>query len=47
MNLLLVEDEIQLSDALSQILIKNNYNVDAVFDGEDGLNYGLTDISRM
>lgn len=44
MNLLLVEDEIQLSDALSQILIKNNYNVDAVFDGEDGLNYGLTDI---
>ena len=44
MNLLLVEDEIQLSDALSQILIKNNYNVDAVFDGEDGLNYGLTGI---
>lgn len=44
MNLLLVEDEIQLSDALSQILIKNNYNVEAVFDGEDGLNYGLTGI---
>lgn len=44
MNLLLVEDEVQLSDALSQILIKNNYNVNAVFDGEDGLNYGLTDI---
>ena len=44
MNLLLVEDEIQLSDALSQILTNNNYNVDAVFDGEDGLNYGLTGI---
>lgn len=44
MNLLLVEDEIQLSDALSQILTNNNYNVDTVFDGEDGLNYGLTGI---
>ena len=44
MKLLLVEDEIQLSEALSQILIKNNYSVDAVYDGDDGLNYGLTDI---
>ncbi|MGL5346765.1 MAG: response regulator transcription factor [Peptostreptococcaceae bacterium] len=44
MKLLLVEDEIQLSEALSQILIKNNYTVDTVFDGEDGLDYGLTDI---
>ena len=44
MKLLLVEDEKQLSEALTQILIKNNYTVDAVFDGEDGLDYGLTDI---
>ena len=44
MKILLVEDEIQLSDALSQILTNNNYNVEAVFDGEDGLNYGLTGI---
>ena len=44
MKLLLVEDEVQLSEALSQILIKNNYSVDAVYDGDDGLNYGLTDI---
>ncbi|SCH89597.1 Mycobacterial persistence regulator A [uncultured Clostridium sp.] len=44
MKLLLVEDEVQLSEALSQILIKNKYSVDAVCDGEDGLNYGLTDI---
>lgn len=44
MKLLLVEDEVQLSEALSQILIKNKYSVDAVYDGEDGLNYGLTDI---
>ena len=44
MRLLLVEDEKQLSEALQQILIKNNYSVDAVFNGEDGLDYGLTDV---
>lgn len=44
MRLLLVEDETQLSEALKQILIKNKYSVDAVFNGEDGLNYGLTDV---
>lgn len=44
MKLLLVEDEKQLSEALTQILMKNNYSVDAVFDGEDGLDYGLTDV---
>lgn len=42
MKLLLVEDEIQLSEALTQILMKNKYSVDAVHDGDDGLNYGLT-----
>lgn len=44
MRLLLVEDEKQLSEALTQILIKNNYSVDAVFRGDDGLDYGLTDV---
>ena len=44
MKLLLVEDEVQLSEALTQILIKNKYSVDAVYDGEDGLDYGLTDV---
>ncbi|WP_092922711.1 response regulator transcription factor [Romboutsia hominis] len=44
MKLLLVEDEKQLSEALTQILIKNNYSVDTVFDGEDGLDYGLTNV---
>ena len=44
MRLLLVEDETQLSEALKQILIKNKYSVDAVFNGEDGLSYGLTDV---
>ena len=44
MKLLLVEDEKQLSEALSQILINNKYSVDAVYDGENGLEYALTGI---
>ena len=44
MKLLLVEDEKQLSEALQQILIKNSYNVDAVYNGDEGLDYALTDI---
>lgn len=44
MKLLLVEDEKQLSEALSQILINNKYSVDAVYDGENSLEYALTDI---
>ena len=44
MRLLLVEDEKQLSEALQQILIKNSYNVDAVYSGDEGLDYALTDI---
>lgn len=44
MKLLLVEDEKQLSEALSQILINNKYSVDSVYDGDNGLEYALTDI---
>ena len=44
MRILLVEDEKQLSEALGAILEKNNYIVDRVFDGEDGLDYILSDI---
>lgn len=36
MRLLLVEDEIMLSDALVYILKKNNYIVDAAYDGIEG-----------
>ena len=42
MKLLLVEDEKQLSEALQQILIKNKYSVDAVYNGDEGLDYALT-----
>ena len=39
MRLLLIEDEKSLSRALTAILEKNNYSVDAVFDGEEALSY--------
>ena len=44
MKLLLVEDEKQLSEALQQILIKNKYTVDAVYNGDEGLDYALTGV---
>ena len=44
MKLLLVEDEKQLSESLQQILIKNKYSVDAVYNGDEGLDYALTDV---
>lgn len=43
-RLLLVEDEIQLSEALTQILVKNKYTVDNAFNGVDGLDNALTGI---
>ena len=39
MRILLAEDEKALSKALVKILEKNNYSVDAVYDGEDALAY--------
>ena len=44
MNLLIVEDEVQLADALAEILQRNKYHVDTVYNGEDGLHYASTDI---
>lgn len=39
MRLLLAEDEKELSNALVAILKHNNYSVDAVYNGEEALNY--------
>ena len=43
MRLLLAEDEKALSKALTAILERNNYSVDAVYDGESALEYLETD----
>lgn len=42
MKILIVEDELALSEALTEILKRNQYNVDTVDNGEDGLEYALT-----
>ena len=39
MRLLLAEDELALSRAITAILKKNNYEVDVVFDGEEALEW--------
>lgn len=44
MRILIVEDEVHLSEALTQILRKNNYTVDTVNDGEAGLDNALSNI---
>lgn len=41
MRILLAEDEKSLSKALKAILTKNNYSVDAVYDGEEAASYVL------
>ena len=43
MRLLLAEDEKALSKALTTILERNNYSVDAVYDGETALEYLKSD----
>lgn len=42
MRLLLAEDERELSDALCAILKHNHYSVDAVYNGEEALDYLMT-----
>ncbi len=44
MRILIVEDELHLTEALTQILKKHNYSVDAVHDGRSGLDYALSGI---
>lgn len=44
MKLLIVEDEMQLADALSEILKRNKYSVDTVYNGIDGLDFALTGV---
>ena len=39
MRILLAEDEKALSKAIVKIFEKNNYSVDAVYNGEDALDY--------
>ena len=42
MQILIVEDEVRLADALAQILREQKYVVDAVYDGRDGYDYAAS-----
>jgi DNA-binding response OmpR family regulator len=42
MNILIVEDERRLADVLSHIIKEENYLVDTVYTGNDGLSYALS-----
>lgn len=42
MRILIAEDEVSIAKALKVLLEKNKYSVDAVFDGEDALDYMLS-----
>ncbi|WP_372631204.1 response regulator transcription factor [Cohnella sp.] len=44
MRILIVEDEVHLAEALTQILKKQHYSVDAVHDGQSGLDNALSGI---
>ncbi|MCL1865839.1 MAG: response regulator transcription factor [Oscillospiraceae bacterium] len=44
MRVLMVEDEKYAARAVAEVLKKNKYAVDLVFDGEDGLEYALSGI---
>lgn len=44
MRVLVIEDEIRLSEAISEILKIEGYEVDMVHNGTEGLDYGLTNI---
>lgn len=44
MKILIIEDEIHLSEALTQILKKHQFQADAAHDGRSGLEYALTGI---
>ncbi len=47
MRILIVEDEKKLAESLQNILQKENFQVDLVFDGESGLNYAITGIYNV
>lgn len=44
MRILLIEDERRLSEAIAHILKENNYQVDTVYDGDDGYHFIMTNI---
>ncbi|MDF2537298.1 MAG: two component transcriptional regulator, winged helix family [Herbinix sp.] len=44
MRILIVEDETTLAEALAEIIRQQKWSADAVYNGRDGLDYGLSNI---
>lgn len=44
MRILLVEDEIKMSEALTYVLQQHHFTVDAVYDGESAYDHGMSNI---
>ena len=44
MQILIVEDDVRLAQAVGKILEENNYQVDLVHDGQTGFDYGVSGI---
>ena len=44
LNILVVEDEVRLAESICEIFRSQKYTCDAVYDGEEGINYGETGI---
>jgi DNA-binding response OmpR family regulator len=44
MRILIIEDEMALAEAIAQLLKKNNYITDLIFEGQTGLDYALSNI---
>lgn len=44
MQILIVEDDVRLANALASILSDNGYLTDVVYDGESGLDYAQSDL---
>lgn len=43
MKLLFAEDELAMSEAVVDVLTYHNYQVDAVYDGQEALDYARTE----
>lgn len=41
MNILIIEDEVRLADALREIMLESKYLCDVVYTGTDGLDYAI------
>lgn len=44
MRILIIEDEVRLAEALTQIMLKNKYTADSVHDGLTGLDYAKSEV---